>query len=246
MLGFFCQTMNGYDGSLFGGLLANKTFLAFFHGENDGICKWNRGRSCYARGSLIHVFQGPVSSQPCIRLAVFALFLSLVRPSIHGVAGGACSLVLSSSSWGPSSPEPPSTTQASGSSWAADSYSASESQSPPRPAPSTSSKLRTRLFVVLRRGTATRSGSLDRSLLVVRSVEDSTNGAIPRGSCPFGFKCSFPPSSAPSFGLFRSLPGGYMSTPNERRQLRCSQSGMASAIGNPSGCSFNLRSTRSI
>lgn len=37
LLGFFCQTMNGFDGSLFGGLTANKTFLNFFHGENDGI-----------------------------------------------------------------------------------------------------------------------------------------------------------------------------------------------------------------
>lgn len=37
LVGFFCQTMNGFDGSLFGGLLANKTFLDHFHGENDGI-----------------------------------------------------------------------------------------------------------------------------------------------------------------------------------------------------------------
>jgi len=37
LLGFFCQTMNGFDGSLFGGLTANKTFLAHFHGENNGI-----------------------------------------------------------------------------------------------------------------------------------------------------------------------------------------------------------------
>jgi MFS family permease len=37
LLGFFCQTMNGFDGSLFGGLTANKTFLAFFHGSNNGI-----------------------------------------------------------------------------------------------------------------------------------------------------------------------------------------------------------------
>ncbi|KAJ9629501.1 hypothetical protein H2203_001875 [Taxawa tesnikishii (nom. ined.)] len=38
LLGCFCQTMNGFDGSLFGGLTANKTyFLAFFHGQNNGI-----------------------------------------------------------------------------------------------------------------------------------------------------------------------------------------------------------------
>jgi MFS family permease len=36
LLGCFCQTMNGFDGSLFGGLTANKTFLGFFHGTNNG------------------------------------------------------------------------------------------------------------------------------------------------------------------------------------------------------------------
>jgi MFS family permease len=37
LLGFFCQTMNGFDGSLFNGLTANKQFLSFFHGSNNGI-----------------------------------------------------------------------------------------------------------------------------------------------------------------------------------------------------------------
>ncbi|EME41001.1 hypothetical protein DOTSEDRAFT_74520 [Dothistroma septosporum NZE10] len=36
LLGCFCQTMNGFDGSLFGGLTANKTFLNFFNGSSDG------------------------------------------------------------------------------------------------------------------------------------------------------------------------------------------------------------------
>lgn len=36
LLGCFCQTMNGFDGSLFGGLTANTTFLDFFHGSQDG------------------------------------------------------------------------------------------------------------------------------------------------------------------------------------------------------------------
>nr|OQO16755.1 hypothetical protein B0A51_15710 [Rachicladosporium sp. CCFEE 5018] len=36
LLGCFCQTMNGFDGSVFGGLTANKTFLNFFHGTADG------------------------------------------------------------------------------------------------------------------------------------------------------------------------------------------------------------------
>ena len=37
LMGCFCQTVNGYDGSLFGGLTANKTFLNHFHGTNNGI-----------------------------------------------------------------------------------------------------------------------------------------------------------------------------------------------------------------
>ena len=37
MVGFMCQTMNGFDGSLFGGLTANDTFLKFFNGEDKGI-----------------------------------------------------------------------------------------------------------------------------------------------------------------------------------------------------------------
>lgn len=36
LLGCFAQTMNGFDGSLFGGLTANQQFLDFFHGKNDG------------------------------------------------------------------------------------------------------------------------------------------------------------------------------------------------------------------
>lgn len=37
LLGFSCQTMNGFDGSLFGGLTANSKFLNYFHGTNNGI-----------------------------------------------------------------------------------------------------------------------------------------------------------------------------------------------------------------
>lgn len=36
LLGCFAQTMNGFDGSLFGGLTANQQFLDFFHGKNNG------------------------------------------------------------------------------------------------------------------------------------------------------------------------------------------------------------------
>lgn len=38
LVGFLCQTLNGYDSSLFGGLLANKEyFLSHFGWENKGI-----------------------------------------------------------------------------------------------------------------------------------------------------------------------------------------------------------------
>ncbi|KAG2420449.1 hypothetical protein HFD88_000061 [Aspergillus terreus] len=37
IVGFFCQTMNGFDGSLFSGLLANTIFLDHFNGRNAGI-----------------------------------------------------------------------------------------------------------------------------------------------------------------------------------------------------------------
>lgn len=36
LLGCFCQTMNGFDGSLFGGLTADKSFLRFFNGSPTG------------------------------------------------------------------------------------------------------------------------------------------------------------------------------------------------------------------
>lgn len=36
LLGCFAQTMNGFDGSVFGGLLGNDTFLEFFDGSNVG------------------------------------------------------------------------------------------------------------------------------------------------------------------------------------------------------------------
>jgi hypothetical protein len=39
LLGFSCQTMNGFDGSLFGGLTANSKFLDYFNGTNDGVSR---------------------------------------------------------------------------------------------------------------------------------------------------------------------------------------------------------------
>lgn len=37
MVGFCCQTVNGFDGALFSGLLANNVFLDYFHGSDSGI-----------------------------------------------------------------------------------------------------------------------------------------------------------------------------------------------------------------
>lgn len=59
MLGCFCQTMNGFDGSLFGGLTANKAFLGFFDGTNDG--PWAAINSAmYQIGGIVGLpFVGP-------------------------------------------------------------------------------------------------------------------------------------------------------------------------------------------
>lgn len=37
LVGFFCSTMNGYDGSLYNSISANDTFLDYFGGSNKGI-----------------------------------------------------------------------------------------------------------------------------------------------------------------------------------------------------------------
>lgn len=59
IVGFCCQTMNGFDGSLFGGLTANKKFLKFFNGSSDG--SWAALVSAmYQIGSIVALpFVGP-------------------------------------------------------------------------------------------------------------------------------------------------------------------------------------------
>ena len=37
LMGFFAQTVNGFDSSLFGTLIGNKIFLTHFNGTADGI-----------------------------------------------------------------------------------------------------------------------------------------------------------------------------------------------------------------
>lgn len=59
LVGFFCQTMNGFDGSLLGGLLANKVFLNHFNGTSTGI--WTGiVSSMYQIGGVVALpFVGP-------------------------------------------------------------------------------------------------------------------------------------------------------------------------------------------
>ena len=59
LVGFLCSTMNGYDGSLFNGLLENPDFKDFFHVKNDGI--WaGIVSSMYQIGSVVAIpFVGP-------------------------------------------------------------------------------------------------------------------------------------------------------------------------------------------
>jgi len=58
--GFFCSTVNGYDGSLLNNLFINPTFEKFFHGSNAGI--WaGIVTSMYQIGSIVCLpFIGPI------------------------------------------------------------------------------------------------------------------------------------------------------------------------------------------
>lgn len=51
MVAYCCSTANGYDGSLFGALLASTKFKNFFSVENDGIGagKWEQSSHCPPR-----------------------------------------------------------------------------------------------------------------------------------------------------------------------------------------------------
>ena len=54
LVGFMCSTMNGYDGSLLNGLLANPDFKDFFNGSNAGI--WaGIVSSMYQIGSVVAI-----------------------------------------------------------------------------------------------------------------------------------------------------------------------------------------------
>ncbi|WEW54603.1 hypothetical protein PRK78_000023 [Emydomyces testavorans] len=72
LVGFLCSTMNGYDGSLYNSIAANKVFLAYFNGSNTGI--WaGIVSSMYQIGGIVALpFVGPVSDGLGRRVGMFA------------------------------------------------------------------------------------------------------------------------------------------------------------------------------
>ncbi|PGH06090.1 hypothetical protein AJ79_06624 [Helicocarpus griseus UAMH5409] len=63
LVGFFCSTMNGYDGSLYNSIQANEIFLDYFDGENKGI--WaGIVSSMYQIGGIAALpFVGPINDR---------------------------------------------------------------------------------------------------------------------------------------------------------------------------------------
>lgn len=86
-IGFFCATMNGYDGSLINNLLQNKWFLAYYHGENAGI--WaGIVTSMYQIGGVVSLpFIGPAADTFGRRFGMWiGCLLIIVGTVIQGVA----------------------------------------------------------------------------------------------------------------------------------------------------------------
>lgn len=86
LLGFFCQTVNGFDGSLFGGLTANTTFLEKFHGASDG--PWAAITSAmYQIGAVVALpFAGPIIDNFGRRMGmVTGALLIIVGTIINGL-----------------------------------------------------------------------------------------------------------------------------------------------------------------
>ncbi|OAP60721.1 hypothetical protein AYL99_05723 [Fonsecaea erecta] len=87
LIGFFCQTMNGYDTMLFGGLLNNKEyFLKHFNGQNKGI--WaGLITSMYQIGGVSALpFVGPAIDQWGRRVGMFiGSVLIIVGTVIQGL-----------------------------------------------------------------------------------------------------------------------------------------------------------------
>ncbi|PMD65561.1 MFS sugar transporter-like protein [Hyaloscypha bicolor E] len=86
-IGFFCATMNGYDGSLINNLLANPAFLEFYQGENAGI--WaGIVTSMYQIGGVVSLpFVGPSADTFGRRFGMWlGCLLIIVGTIIQGVA----------------------------------------------------------------------------------------------------------------------------------------------------------------
>ena len=72
LIGFFCQTMNGYDSMMFGGLLNNKEyFLKHFNGENKGIWAGLISSMYQIGGVSVLPFVGPAIDQWGRRVGMF-------------------------------------------------------------------------------------------------------------------------------------------------------------------------------
>jgi len=86
-IGFFCATMNGYDGSLINNLLANPYFLKYYHGENAGI--WaGIVTSMYQIGGVVSLpFVGPAADTFGRRFGMWIGCLCIIVGTIiQGVA----------------------------------------------------------------------------------------------------------------------------------------------------------------
>jgi len=85
LVGFFCSTTNGYDGSLFGTLLANKNFTGFFNVQDVGI--WTGiVTSMYQIGSVVAIpFIGPAIDTFGRKFGMFiAAFIIVIGVIIQG------------------------------------------------------------------------------------------------------------------------------------------------------------------
>ncbi|TVY90937.1 Lactose permease [Lachnellula willkommii] len=86
-IGFFCATMNGYDGSLINNLLENHWFLDYYHGENAGI--WaGIVTAMYQIGGVVSLpFVGPAADAYGRRFGMWlGCFLVILGTIIQGVA----------------------------------------------------------------------------------------------------------------------------------------------------------------
>ncbi|KAK7963449.1 lactose permease [Apiospora saccharicola] len=90
IVGFFCSTMNGYDGSLINNLLINPAFLEYYHAENAGI--WaGIISSMYQIGGVVALpFVGPAIDTFGRRIGmVIGAGLIIIGTVIQGVSTNA-------------------------------------------------------------------------------------------------------------------------------------------------------------